>query len=74
MDWLYNRNPPIVTKAEIEYMYQLSKKATYTNIERRQCWLLASGALNSMYSCHPSQSYWKIIDNYDRSFPNPNDH
>ena len=27
-----------------------------------------------MVSCHPTQSYWKIIDNYNRSFPNPNDH
>ena len=35
MDWLYNRNPPIITKAETEFLYQLSKKATYTNVERR---------------------------------------
>ena len=35
MDWLYNRNPPIITKAENEFLYQLSKKATYTNVERR---------------------------------------
>ena len=55
-------------------MYQMSKKAAFSNRERRLVWLLASGALNAMKSCDPSQSYWKIIDNYNRSFPNPNDH
>ena len=55
-------------------MYQISKKPSYTEFERRQIWLLSSGALNAMLSAHPTQSYWKIIDSYNRSFPNPNDH
>ena len=55
-------------------MYQITKKPQYSDLERRQVWLLSSGALNAMLSTHPSQSYWKIIENYDRSFPNPNDH
>jgi len=52
----------------------MSKKPAFTDEERRQVWLLASGALNAMQSCHESQGYWSIIENFDRQFPNPNDH
>ena len=73
-EWLFNKNPPIVNKHEKDIIYQMSKKAAFKDFERKQAWLLASGAQNAMLSCHPTQSYWKIIDNYNRSFPNPNDH
>jgi hypothetical protein len=69
----YQVSPAIVNQQEIKLMYDMSKKPAFTDMERRLVWLLSSGALNAMYSCHPSQSYWKIIDNYNRSFPNPND-
>ena len=54
-------------------MRQMIKKPMFSNYERRLVWLLSSGALNAMHTCHPTQRYWKIIDNYDRGFPNPND-
>ena len=73
-EWLFSRDPPVVNENDLDMMYQMSKKAAFSNVERKQVWLLASGALNAMNSCHPTQSYWKIIDNYNRSFPNPNDH
>lgn len=59
---------------QMRKMYQMSKKPTFSNYERRQVWLIASGAQSAMQSCHSSQAYWKIIENYNRSFPNPNDH
>lgn len=55
-------------------MYQMSKKPAFTDQERRQVWLLSSGAFNAMRSCPESQGYWSIIENFDRNFPNPNDH
>lgn len=64
----------MINQKEKDDIYQLIKKPTYGQQQRRQVWLLASGALNAMQSCHDSQTYWKIIDNYNRSFPNPNDH
>ena len=58
-------------------MYQMSKKAAYSDQERRLVWLLSSGALNAMATFsagHAGQGYWDIIDNYDRRFPNSNEH
>ena len=72
--FLFEMSPPIATKEQKEIMYQLCKKPQYSNIERREVWMLSSGALNAMMSAHESQTYWKIIDNYNRAFPNPNDH
>jgi hypothetical protein len=64
-------------RIEREIMYQMSKKAAYSDHERRLVWLLASGALNIMsvfQLANNGQSYWDIIDAYDRSLPNPNEH
>ena len=42
------RVSPICNRIEREIMYQMSKKAAYSDHERRLVWLLSSGALNIM--------------------------
>ena len=44
-------------------------------------WLLASGALSAMKNSQSTQwvsklysSYWDIVNDYNKQFPNPNEH
>lgn len=47
-------------------------KKGITEWERKKIWLIASGAMNAMKTCHKSTSYRAILNNHNRDFPNPN--
>ena len=55
----------------------MTKKPQFSDDDRRRVWMISSGAANSMESYQSVDDlsyYWSIIENYDRNFPNPNDH
>lgn len=47
-------------------------KKGFSDWERKKIWLIATGALNAMKSCHPSSAYKQILANFNKDFPNPN--
>jgi hypothetical protein len=47
-------------------------KKGLTDWERKKIWLLSTGALNAMKSCHISTSYRSLLKHYNKDFPSPN--
>jgi len=54
-------------------LYQLSKRGLgFNDVERREAWLLATGALQAMNSCHHSQSYKALLNSQIKEYPSLN--
>jgi hypothetical protein len=61
----------VASKFDKIRLYNMVKRGRINPEERRTIWMLSTGALSAMNSCHQSQTYWELLRCYDRKFPNP---
>ena len=54
--------PLVASQQEKKVLYQLSKRGLgFNDEERREAWLLATGARQAMVTCHYTQSYKAML-------------